>query len=607
MRKVICQCGRQVRTTPDMEGKTLQCGRCGQDVKVPARPVDKLSAPGLHPELITDQPQLLHNREPRTLSKSMLGDNDFEINEQESDKGLSLGKVVLGIVLSFASLAVVASIVIWWPVLRRPGSFWGISTFASSSGVSRIRKQTQNELPREWWSKTTAWSRDFSQVPSGSKIEKISELVAKHGSANNSVDFWSLLDVHAFDKRVVGPNGSKLAVKDQVSVATILDHLKSQPLDSVSAPDIAGLCDWSVVGVQQKRTTVGVLVRYFNDDWIPNSIFDDPLVLGPMQRICTFDEIAETGQDLLNQRGSISQSNIPENKEKKKSNYGILTPRFGYIVLLFDFTDGDVKWIDLVTLPSEVSMSRASGTLVQKDWAFFRRRVGILNSQNKKAPSNNDEAWIDAFGEYESVENFTFADTLIFSKTQIDQATAEELSAATYGVTQKRIKELIKIAQALRTNTSSFASLTASYSDKFPSDMSADAIAISMWFQHWNSRPIDDRKRLLGQAILESLSRLKKATSDPFLLDIEYRIKRAIDPNADLSQMENELQKRSFNSTALLQVKIQRACNQGSKAELLKAIKQLNALWASQPGVKMEESTKDRWESLRSNWTPHTN
>jgi hypothetical protein len=137
--------------------------------------------------------------------------------------------------------------------------------------------------------------------------------------------------------------------------------------------------------------------------------------------------------------------------------------------------------------------------------------------------------------------------------------------------------------------------------------MSADAIAISMWFQHWNSRPIDDRKRLLGQAILESLSRLKKATSDPFLLDIEYRIKRAIDPNADLSQMENELQKRSFNSTALLQVKIQRACNQGSKAELLKAIKQLNALWASQPGVKMEESTKDRWESLRSNWTPHTN
>ena len=128
-----------------------------------------------------------------------------------------------------------------------------------------------------------------------------------------------------------------------------------------------------------------------------------------------------------------------------------------------------------------------------------------------------------------------------------------------------------------------------------------------MWFQHWDTRPLDDRKRELGRDLLASISRLKKATADPFLLDIEYRIKNSIDPNADFVGLENELQLRKFNSSSLLQTKIQRACDQGSKADLLQAIKQLNALWASQPGVTMEESTKDRWESLRSSWIPHTN
>jgi hypothetical protein len=219
----------------------------------------------------------------------------------------------------------------------------------------------------------------------------------------------------------------------------------------------------------------------------------------------------------------------------------------------------------------------------------------------------NDEAWIDAFGEYRSAENYPFADTLIFSKNPIDQSIAEELSAATYGVSQERSKQLIKIAQVLRTDPSSFSKMTASYNDKFTSDISADVLGVSMWFQHWDTRPTDERKRELGRELLASIARLKAVTADPFLLDIEYRIKNAIDPNADFVALENELQLRKFNSSALLQTKIQQACSQGSKTELLQAIKQLNALWASQPGVKMEESTKDRWESLRSNWTPHTN
>ena len=607
MRKVICQCGRQVRTTPDMEGQTIQCGRCGKDVQVPARPVDKLSAPGLHPELITDKPILFHRREGRPMANELLNDNMFDIDESLAEDGLTVGKILAGLVLSLAGVCVVSAMVIWWPMLRGPGGLWASTTMAATAVSDRSDKKEPEALPKDWWSKTATWSQDFSQVPSGNKIEQIASLIAKEGIANNAPEFWSLLDVRAFDQRVVGPEGSRLAVKDQVSVATILDYFKSQVLDSVSAPETTGLSDWDVVGVHQKRTTVGVLVRYFNDAWSPNAIFDDQKLLGPIQRLCTFDEIAEAGKDLLSRRISQSKQGDDEKKDRKNSHFGMLTPCFGYVVLLFDFTDGDVKWIDAVPFPSEVPMSRASGTLVQKDWVIFRRRVGILNSKDKQASMGNDEAWIDAFGEYRSAENYPFADTLIFSKNPIDQSIAEELSAATYGVSQERSKQLIKIAQVLRTDPSSFSKMTASYNDKFPSDISADVLGVSMWFQHWDTRPTDERKRELGRELLASIARLKAVTADPFLLDIEYRIKNAIDPNADFVALENELQLRKFNSSALLQTKIQQACSQGSKAELLQAIKQLNALWASQPGVKMEESTKDRWESLRSSWTPHTN
>lgn len=607
MRKVICQCGRQVRTTPDMEGTIIQCGRCGKDVQVPARPVDKLSAPGLHPELITDNPVLFHRRESRPMSNELLSDNMFDIDESLAKDGLTIGKILAGIVFSLAGVCVVSAMVIWWPMLRGSGGLWANTTMGATPLRADNNKKEPEALPKDWWSKTNKWSQDFSQVPSGTKIEQIANLITKEGMANNSSEFWSLLDVRAFDNRVVGPEGSRLAVKDQVSVATILDYFKSQVLDSVSAPQTAGLSDWDVVGVHQKRTTVGVLVRYFNDSWSPNAIFDNEKLLGPIQRLCTYDEIAEAGKDLLSRRVLESKPGDQEKKDRKNSHFGMLTPCFGYVVLLFDFTDGDVKWMDAVPFPSEVPMSRASGTLVQKDWVIFRRRVGILNSQDKQASMGNDEAWIDAFGEYRSAENYPFADTLIFSKNPIDQSIAEELSAATYGVSQDRSKQLIKIAQVLRTDPSSFSQAVSSYYDKFPSDISADVLGISMWFQHWDTRPADDRKRELGRDLLLSTSRLKTVIADPFLLDIEYRIKSSIDPNADFVGLENELQLRKFNSSSLLKTKIQRACDQGSKADLLQAIKQLNALWASQTGVTMEESTKDRWESLRSSWMPHSN
>jgi len=590
-----------------MESQNIQCGRCSKDVEVPERPVHNRSVPGLHPELITDTTVLLHRSEGRPMPNALLRDNMFDIDESLAENGLTFGKILAGLILSLAGVCVVSAMVIWWPMLRGPGGLWGSTTMSATPLATGSDKKEPGALPKDWWSKTSTWSQEFSQVPSGTKIEQIANLITKEGIANNPSEFWSLLDVRAFDNRVVGSDGSRLAVKDHVSVATILGYFKSQVLDSVSAPETAGLSDWDIVGFHQKSTTVGVLVRYFNDSWSPNAIFDNEKLLGPIQRLCAYDEIAEAGKDLLSRRVSESKPGDQEKNERKNSHFGMLTPCFGYVVLLFDFTDGDVKWIDVVPFPSEVPMSRASGTLVQKDWVIFRRRVGILNSQDKQASMGNDEAWIDAFGEYRSAENYPFADTLIFSKNPIDQSIAEELSAATYGISQDRSKQLIKIAQVLRTDPSSYSQLVASYYNKFSSDISADALGVSMWFQHWDTRPVDDRKRELGRDMLASSSRLKKTTADPFLLDIEYRIKNSIDPNADFVGLENELQLRKFNSSSLLQTKIQRACDQGSKADLLQAIKQLNALWASQPGVTMEESTKDRWESLRNSWMPHTN
>ncbi len=558
MQKVICKCGRQVRTSPDMESQNIQCGRCSKDVEVPERPVHNRSVPGLHPELITDTTVLLHRSEGRPMPNALLRDNMFDIDESLAENGLTFGKILAGLILSLAGVCVVSAMVIWWPMLRGPGGLWGSTTMSATPLATGSDKKEPGALPKDWWSKTSTWSQEFSQVPSGTKIEQIANLITKEGIANNPSEFWSLLDVRAFDNRVVGSDGSRLAVKDHVSVATILGYFKSQVLDSVSAPETAGLSDWDIVGFHQKSTTVGVLVRYFNDSWSPNAIFDNEKLLGPIQRLCAYDEIAEAGKDLLSRRVSESKPGDQEKKERKNSHFGMLTPCFGYVVLLFDFTDGDVKWID-------------------------------------------------AFGEYRSAENYPFADTLIFSKNPIDQSIAEELSAATYGISQDRSKQLIKIAQVLRTDPSSYSQLVASYYNKFSSDISADALGVSMWFQHWDTRPVDDRKRELGRDMLASISRLKKTTADPFLLDIEYRIKNSIDPNADFVGLENELQLRKFNSSSLLQTKIQRACDQGSKADLLQAIKQLNALWASQPGVTMEESTKDRWESLRNSWMPHTN
>ncbi len=605
MRKVICLCGQQVRTTPEMAGMTISCARCGRNLQVPAKVDDRLSAPGLHTEHLQDHPVLHHRRDARQTAGELLRENAFDDDNFDSE-GLTVGKVIAGAILSLATIAVVAGIVLYLPALRAPGGL-----LAPKYDPKQFVK-VEEEKPKEYWANHVAWVNDFSQVPSGNKIGELSKKIVAKGSEYDSQGFWTLLDEHVFDDRVVGPEGSRLAVKDQISVASILDHLKSQPIDSISIPELSGLAAWDIIGVHNKRTTVGVLVRYFNDPWSPKSVFEDPTTRDALQRICTFEELSSVTENFLDTRVvkevKRTDAQAPSDEEAStstaKTYYGITTPTFGYLVLLFDFTDGAVKWIDVLPLPGEVPYSRASGTLVQKDWVIFRRRVGMLNQKNTEVVQTNDEAWIDAFGEYDSADSYPFADTLIFSKNPIDQETAEALSASTYTVKQDRSKQLIKIAQALRTDPSAYHQLANNFRQRYPGDIAADALAVSMWFQHWNNRPTDDRKRILAKQMFDTIQRLRESTSDTFLLDLEYRIHDSIGNNDELTAMESELDALDLNSTAILKSRLRRACENKDKQQILQALQDINATWLAQPKVTKSDSTNEQWETLRKSWAP---
>lgn len=605
MRKVICQCGQQVRTTPEMAGLSIACARCGRSLQVPAKVEDKLSAPGLHKEHLQDHPVLHHRREARQTAGELLRENAFDDDNLDSE-GLTLGKVIAGIILSLATIAVVAGIVLYLPALRAPGGL-----LAPKYDPKQFVK-VEEEKPKEYWANHVSWVNDFSLIPSGNKIGELSKKIVARGSEYDSQAFWSLLDEHVFDDRVVGPEGSRLAVKDQISVSSILDHLKSQPIDSISDPENSGLAAWDIIGVRNKRTNVGVLVRYFHDPWSPKTVFEDPVTRDTLQRLCTFEELISVTDHFLDSRvlkegkrkETESTPNEQNNTSIKKTYYGITTPTFGYLVLLFDFTDGAVKWIDVLPLPGEVPFSRASGTLVQKDWVIFRRRVGVLNQKDTEVVKTNDEAWIDAFGEYDSADSYPFADTLIFSKNPIDQETAEALSASTYTVKQDRSKQLIKIGQSLRTDPSAFDQLATNFRQRYPSDISADALAVSMWFQHWNNRPIDERKKALAKQLIDTLQRLRESTSDPLLLDIEYRIHDSIGNNDELIAMESELAALDLNSTAILKSKLRRACETKDKQQILQVLQDINATWLAQPKISKTESTAEQWETLKKGWAP---
>jgi hypothetical protein len=228
----------------------------------------------------------------------------------------------------------------------------------------------------------------------------------------------------------------------------------------------------------------------------------------------------------------------------------------------------------------------------------------MLNQKNTEVVQTNDEAWIDAFGEYDSADSYPFADTLIFSKNPIDQETAEALSASTYTVKQDRSKQLIKIAQALRTDPSAYDQLANSFRQRYPGDIAADALAVSMWFQHWNNRPIDDRKRILAKQMFDTIQRLRESTSDTFLLDLEYRIHDSIGNNDELTAMESELNALDLNSTAILKSRLRRACENKDKQQILQALQDINATWLAQPKVTKSDSTNEQWETLRKSWAP---
>ena len=574
MPDVVCRCGTYVRAYVE-SGTKINCPQCGVVLTMgPSVNFPSLNFPS--PEIpgsdIADS----------DIAKSL----EYQASRKTDYRAGSRRKFLLPL-LSMILLATVGAISIL--ALGRKGlSEWSPWQKASENQEDRLllTQQDQESLspsPKpqitqssSLWSASGNWQTNFSKVPSGSNIEALSQEISHLGALMNPSGFWDRID-HS-DKSQPSAEANRL-----------VEYLKTLPIDSLSSINNTSSSDWRVLGCSQYDRKLGVLVRYFYEPLSLETGNSDVWGLACRQ-ILSQEEIAKATQEISRTSSETSTLNPTESPAadlQTTPNHLLLTPRFGYLVLVFQDGNDQVVCTDLVGIPSDVPLSQTAAA----------NSKGSPGEEPSDAPVDS----IDVFGQYQSVADRSLASSVYFRTREDQTYTIGEIRRFIGSISDPRAKRLAEIAEAATIDPSQLSPRVSRFRKEFPNDLGADSLLISLWFTVDKGKRSSNSYDEVGKAYVESAHRLYMKTSDPLMLEVKSRIYRFHGRMNDADKSLLDAEKESHQSIYLLQRRIQEAIDAGNKQVLIDYLTKLSGLSLSQSTTTINPAIQAKWKQLLGN------
>ena len=574
MPDVVCRCGTYVRAYVE-SGTKINCPQCGVVLTMgPSVNFPSLNFPS--PEIpgsdIADS----------DIAKSL----EYQASRKTDYRAGSRRKFLLPL-LSMILLATVGAISIL--ALGRKGlSEWSPWQKASENQEDRLllTQQDQESLspsPKpqitqssSLWSASGNWQTNFSKVPSGSNIEALSQEISHLGALMNPSGFWDRID-HS-DKSQPSAEANRL-----------VEYLKTLPIDSLSSINNTSSSDWRVLGCSQYDRKLGVLVRYFYEPLSLETGNSDVWGLACRQ-ILSQEEIAKATQEISRTSSETSTLNPTESPAadlQTTPNHLLLTPRFGYLVLVFQDGNDQVVCTDLVGIPSDVPLSQTAAA----------NSKGSPGEEPSDAPVDS----IDVFGQYQSVADRSLASSVYFRTREDQTYTIAEIRRFIGSISDPRAKRLAEIAEAATIDPSQLSPRVSRFRKEFPNDLGADSLLISLWFTVDKGKRSSNSYDEVGKAYVESAHRLYMKTSDPLMLEVKSRIYRFHGRMNDADKSLLDAEKENHQSIYLLQRRIQEAIDAGNKQVLIDYLTKLSGLSLSQSTTTINPAIQAKWKQLLGN------
>ena len=426
------------------------------------------------------------------------------------------------------------------------------------------------------WSASGNWQPSFSKVPSGSNIQALSEEISRFGALMNSSAFWDRFD--PWDK-------SNPSAEDN----QLVEYLKNLPVDAISSQANTSSSDWRVLGCYQSDRKTGVLIRYFHEPLSMDTGNSGEWALACRQ-ILSQDEIAKATQEISRSISKSSTANPTESSAadlRTTPKHLLLTPRFGYLVLLFQGETGQVVCTDLIGIPGDVPLSQTAEA----------NSKGNPGSEPSDAPT----AISDVFGQYQSTAGRSLAGTIFFRTREDQTYTIAEIRKFIESISDPRAKRLAEIAEAATIDPSQLSPRVARFRKEFPNDLGADSLLISTWFTVDKGKRSNASYDEVGKVYIESAHRLYMKTSDPLMLEIKSRIYRFHGRMNDADKSLLDAEKENHQSIYLQQRRIQEAIDAGNKQDLIDHLTKLNELSLNQSTKIINPAIQAKWKQLLGN------
>jgi len=564
MPDVVCRCGTYVRAYVE-SGTKINCPQCGVVLTMGPR----LNFPG------TDIPDP-DIAEPLTRQASRTA----------GYRAGSRRKFLLPL-LSLVLLATVGAISIFAPG-KMVFSDWSKKQEAfQDPKIPRLSpQQDQESLPltpkpqitqsSSSWSVSGNWKNTFSKVPPGSHIQAISEEISRFGALMKPSAFWDRID--HLDKS-----------KPSTEANRLVDYLKTLPIDSLSSIANTSSSDWRVLGFQQSERELGVLIRYFYEPLPVDTGNAGDWVLACRQ-ILSQEELAKATQEISRTSSEISTLNPTESPAvelRTTPKHLLLTPRFGYLVLVFLDGNGQVACTDLVGIPGNVSLSQTA--------------AANSKTSSGEEPSDVPVDTIDVFGQYQSDAGRSLASSVYFRTREDQNYTIAEIRRFIGSISDPRAKGLAEIADAATIDPSQLSIRVARFRKEFPNDLGADSLLISLWFTVDKGKRSNASYEDVGKVYVESAHRLYMKTSDPLMLEIKSRIYRFHGRMNDADKSLLDAEKENHQSIYLLERQIQEAIDAGNKQLLIDYLAKLDHLSISQSTKAINPAIQAKWKQLLGN------
>jgi len=567
MPDVVCRCGTYVRAYVE-SGTKINCPQCG--VVLTMGP--SLNFPG--PDL-----PVADNTGSNTAESL-----EYQASRKTDNLAGSRRKFLLPL-LYLILLAAVGVISIF--ALGRKGfSKWSPwqEAFQNQEDLLRLPPQEQDALsPNPPVTQSSSlrsasgnWQTTFPKTPLGTNIQALSKVIARLGALMNPSDFWDRID-HS-DKS-----------KPSTEANRLVDYLKTLPIDSLSSIANTSSSDWRVLGFQQSESELGVLIRYFYEPLSIDTGNPGEWVLACRQ-ILSQEELAKATQEISRSNSEISTLNPTESPTadlRTTPKHLLLTPRFGYLVLIFQEVNGQVVCTDLVGIPGDVPLSQTAAA----------NSKGSSGEEPSDVPLDS----IDVFGQYQSPAGRSLAGSVYFRTREDQTYTIADIRRFIGSISDPRAKRLAEIAEAATIDPSQLSSRVTRFRKEFPNDLGIDSLLISLWFAVDKGKRTSTSYDEVGKAYVESAHRLYMKTSDPLMLEIKSRIYRFHGRINDAEKSLLDAEKEDHQSIYLLERRIQDAIDAGNKQLLIDYFAKLNQLSISQSATAINPAIQAKWKQLLGN------